>query len=250
MNAALRVRLPWLGSLLGVALAGCSASPEPSSEFRSIEPVCFENEGDIAEDAWVCGETLTVDCHDDALPEQIAVLLDPGACDDAQLAPLDGPFPPGEYDLDVVDEATGDAVCSARLEVTDEVPPDVTTVEIELWPPNHKFHAIELDECFAEVDDCDDRWDARLVWAASDEPSNANGDGNTSDDIVIRSSTGVELRSERQGGSNGRVYTLGFEVQDRSGNVSEGVCIVSVPHDQSGSAAIDDGEAYRIEVDE
>jgi len=53
----------------------------------------------------------------------------------------------------------------------------------------------------------------------------------------------VQLRSERQGGSNGRVYKLGWKATDDSGNETEGKCVVVVPHDQSGREAIDDGAA-------
>ena len=43
---------------------------------------------------------------------------------------------------------------------------------------------------------------------------------------------------------------IGFELSDHEGNISEGECRVSVPHEQSGSAAVDDGAAYVVEADE
>ncbi len=231
-------------------LLGCSATADPTPGFRSIEPVCVEDEGAIQEGDWVCGESITVDCHDDAVPEQIVVVLDEGGCDGAQLLALDGPFGPGEHDIDIIDDASGERVCHSELVVTDDRPPDVTTVEVELWPPNHKFHTVRLDDCFSHVDECDEDWDARLLWVTSDEPVNDNGDGNTSEDIVLLGPDGADLRAERQGGRNGRVYTLGFEVEDSSGNIDEGRCLVTVPHDRgTNGAAIDDGPAYRVEAE-
>ena len=57
------------------------------------------------------------------------------------------------------------------------------------------------------------------------------------------------VRSERQGGGNGRVYCVTFEVTDAGGNTAELVCRVGVPHDQSGEPPVDDGPegGYTVE---
>jgi hypothetical protein len=85
--------------------------------------------------------------------------------------------------------------------------------------------------------------DIVITSVSSDEPEDAQGkgDGNTVDDIVIVDSQTVELRAERQGGGNGRVYTINFGVTDTSGNTETGSCTVWVLHDQSGDTAVDDG---------
>ena len=212
--------------------------------------MCVEDLGEVDASGWICGEPLAIDCSTQEVPAEIFVVLDPGACGAADLLQIDGPFFPGIYDVEVVDDATGDALCVSELAVTDSLPPVVTTAEIELWPPNHKYHPVDLADCMVAVDDCDPSWEARLLWVSSDEPDDDVGDGNTSADIVVTSPTSVELRSERQGGRNGRVYTLGWEIEDGSGNLAEGVCLVTVPHDRGAKgAAIDDGEAYRIELE-
>jgi hypothetical protein len=57
----------------------------------------------------------------------------------------------------------------------------------------------------------------------SDEPDDiaGGGDGNTIHDIVIASNCkSVQLRAERDGNGNGRVYTITFKVRDASGNVT------------------------------
>ena len=70
--------------------------------------------------------------------------------------------------------------------------------------------------------------------------------GRTEPDIVDRGCDGVEVRVERQGGSNGRVYTLGWRATDDAGHSVEGVCEVQVVHDQRGRAPVRDAEAYRL----
>ncbi len=228
-------------------LAACQVDDEPAS-FRSIEPVCIEGDDDVPAGAWDCSEPLTLDCNDASVPDEIYVRLDDGQCDDVALQDVPGPFPPGDYDVVVVDGNSDDAVCTTQLTVTDALAPVVETEQLSLWPPNHKPHVIALADCITAVDDCDDDWTAVIDWVSSDEPDDDNGDGHTEGDVQLVASDAVALRSERQGGSNGRVYTVGFTVTDGSGNATEAECVVVVDHDNGKKgAAIDDGEAYRVE---
>ncbi|MBC8068801.1 MAG: hypothetical protein IAG13_10750 [Deltaproteobacteria bacterium] len=233
-----------------VLLAACHADQEDPSSFRSIEPVCVEDD-DLPVGAWDCSEPLVIDCNDASVPDEIYVRLEPGQCDGVTLQDMDGPFPPGEHDIVIIDGISNDAVCTTELTVTDAVAPVVTTERQSMWPPNHKYHDITLADCIDEVLDCDDDWVAAIDWVSSDEPDDDNGDGNTDADVVIVASDAVQLRSERQGGSNGRVYTIGFTVTDGSGNVTEAACEVAVDHDQGKSkgGAVADEEAYRVEAD-
>ena len=48
----------------------------------------------------------------------------------------------------------------------------------------------------------------------------------------------MQLRSERQGPKDGRVYKLGVRVVDGSGNASEGVCTVVVDRDQRAACSV------------
>lgn len=234
---------------------GCQADSDELT-FRSIEPVCVEAAGDdenddeAGADQWTCGEVRTIACEDlDELddPLELHVELEAGACDDADLQGVDGPFDVGANDIEVTDAASGDVVCTATLEVTDTDAPQVETQQVSLWPPNHKMHEIHVDDCIAELHDCDESPEVSILWASSDEPVNDTGDGNTDADIEIVDAERVQVRSERQGGSNGRVYTLGLEVIDSEGNTTQAECRVVVTHDQSGDGAIDDGAAYTVE---
>lgn len=232
---------------VAAVLAGmaCQVDEGEDAGFR-IAPVCVEGEG-VPEDAWACSEPLVIDCNEASVPDEIHVVVGDGECASLDLQEVPGPFPPGSHDIVVVDGDTGTAVCTTELVVTDALPPDVSTLELSLWPPNHKFHDITLADCIDVVDDCDPEWTAAIDFVSSDEPVNDKGDGNTEPDIEIVASDAVHLRSERQGGSNGRVYTIGFTVVDGSGNASEGECRVVVDHDQGNGQAIDDGESYRVE---
>jgi len=231
--------------LLGAA---CSSQSDEPVTLRNIEATCIEEAPD--ESDWTCDETRTVACEDvDDTDLEIVVEYDEGTCEDADLQDVEGPFEVGEHQIEIEDAASGDVVCTATLEVVDEHPPEAETELIEIWPPNHKMVDVSLDECIVDIYDCDDDVDARILWVTSDEADDANGDGNTTEDIAILASDLVSLRAERAGGSNGRVYTIGFELADHHDNVSEGECVVWVPHDQGGSGAVDDGPAVTVEAD-
>lgn len=137
--------------------------------------------------------------------------------------------------------------CNFKVTVNDAEAPVITpNAPIEMWPPNHQYETFSVTDLVANVsDNCDSTIGAASVVIASvssDEPDNSTGDGNTTDDIVIGGNCkSVQLRSERKGNGNGRVYTIALKVADAAGNVGTATAIVTVPHSQNGSPAIDDG---------
>jgi hypothetical protein len=76
----------------------------------------------------------------------------------------------------------------------------------------------------------------------SNEPVNSTGDGNTVPDWIIVNSNLVQLRSERKGNGDGRIYTIAVTCRDQYGNASTNTTTVTVPHDmgkgQSSPASI------------
>jgi hypothetical protein len=54
----------------------------------------------------------------------------------------------------------------------------------------------------------------------------------------------AEVRAEREGGGNGRVYHIFFTATDELGAACSGEVLVGVPHDQEGAPAVDDGALY------
>jgi hypothetical protein len=122
-----------------------------------------------------------------------------------------------------------------------------------LWSPNHKYVSTSLEACgISIVDQCQGpislgAASAAITCVTSDEVENGEGDGNTTEDMIIDSATTVRLRAERSGVGDGRVYNIHFRVTDAAGNPAHGVCQVTVPHDMSPPVgAIDSGAKYTV----
>jgi cysteine-rich repeat protein len=165
-------------------------------------------------------------------------------CGDVAVAgPHPGLFPLGTTAVSYTstDRSGNHASCSSTIQVVDTRPPHAEAERtVTLWPPNHAYHRVSLDDCDIDVHDAcggrltADASQARITCVTSDEPDNArgHGDGDTGHDIVLVDDRTVKLRAEREGSGDGRVYQIHFEVRDEAGNRGEGVCSVVVPHDQ------------------
>ena len=124
----------------------------------------------------------------------------------------------------------------------------MTTHTVELWPPNHELHHITADQCVTVLDACDPDVRVWFTSALSDEPEDSAGDGETDPDIMGLSCSGVDLRAERRGTMDGRVYTLGWHAEDHDHNSVDGTCKVIVPHDEGTHDAVDSGMDHRTEL--
>jgi len=151
------------------------------------------------------------------------------------------------------DAAGNTKSCTFNVTVKDVTPPVITLngQTITLWPPNHQYETIQVSDLVASASDlCDSSVNLSSVVIAmvtSDEPENSPGDGNTLNDIVIAANCkSVQLRSERKGNGDGRVYTITFKVTDSSGNSSTVTATVTVPKSQNGSPAVDSGVQYTV----
>ena len=151
-------------------------------------------------------------------------------------------------------DPSGNTGTAARqVSVADTTPPVLTVVSPGpiLWSPNHDYASFATTNLVTSATDtCDHAvsiGEVVITQATSDEPQNAPGSGNTINDIVISSDChSIQLRKERDGGGNGRVYTVFFRVTDASGNRTTNSVKATVPLDQSGTPAVDDGPAYTI----
>jgi hypothetical protein len=118
-----------------------------------------------------------------------------------------------------------------------------------LWPPNHKLHTYSLDDC-AGITMCPNGQsgavDGTVTKITVDEAIDVGqgGDGHTTNyDARIVDATHFELRSERQGGGDGRVYTVYYT--DASGN--DGSCQFLVPHNKGPfEGAVDSGTVVTV----
>ena len=111
-----------------------------------------------------------------------------------------------------------------------------------LWPPNHKLvdvsiNGITYPENLPTT--------VTITRVQQDEPVNGLGDGDSSPDAFGVGAAYVQLRAERSGTGNGRVYIVDFSATDADGDRCNGTVTVGVPHDQGGKKPpIDDGIRY------
>jgi hypothetical protein len=127
-------------------------------------------------------------------------------------------------------------------------PCEIETVDpIVLWPPSHELQAFSISDCVVALTGCgldglDINFDKALeiVSLSSDEHENGKGDGHTCGDIALTSPSSFEVRSERTGGGDGRVYTIGLRYTDAWQQHSYASCQVVVPSSASVTA-VDSG---------
>ena len=155
--------------------------------------------------------------------------------------------------LTVTSSAGGSDDDTVVINVVDTTAPVITLngQTPSMWPPNHKYHTFGVTDFVTSVtDSCGTTLGVGNVvisQVTSDEVENNGGDGNTLNDIVIAPDCrSVQLRSEREGGGNGRVYTITFRVVDASGNATTATARVTVPKSQGSGPAVDDGPHYTV----
>ena len=201
-------------------------------------------------------DPMTVECH--------TAFSDPGATANDGCA---GSFPasasgtvnvnvPGTYTItyNASDPSGNPATPQARtVNVVDSTAPVITLNGLApvMWPPNHKYQTFTVTDFVTSVtDSCNTGLGVGSVvisQVTSDELENSGADGNTLNDIVIAANCkSVQLRSEREGNGDGRVYTIRFKVTDSSGNVGTATAKVSVPKSQGSGPAVDSGPHYTV----
>jgi hypothetical protein len=149
-----------------------------------------------------------------------------------------------------VDELNQTASCSFDVTVHDTAGPVVTTtLGGTYWPPSHGYRSFSLHDCVTSVvDACHGALSVdaagKIVRITSDEVEDGPADGATCNDIVITGNTTANLRAEREGNGDGRVYTVHFTVGDSDGNQTAATCQIHVSHDLPAGPAVDSGPAY------
>jgi hypothetical protein len=239
--------LYWVVCAMSCALFACDEDEASVNAAALLTAEC-ESADDIPAEAWVCPADRVLECGAD---DTVFVVNDEGtSCEGEDVVlPEDGPFAVGEHTITISDDE-GNELCSAELTVVDTEPPVLEEHTVKLWPPNHKLHAIAVEDCVSVTDACDGELEAEFLWASSDEPIDDIGDGHHMPDIgVSDDGETVCVRAERQGPKDGRVYTLGVRVVDDAGNETLGECHVIVDHDQRGVTGVDSSEAYRVAFD-
>ncbi len=126
-----------------------------------------------------------------------------------------------------IDEATTDVVVTP--DVTAPVINEIRATPNTLWAPNHKLRRVTIDVSVADA--CGDSM-CRIIGVTSSEPGDGRGANGTEPDWMVVDDLAVQLRAERSGGAEQRVYTVTLSCIDAAGNESIGDVTVTVPHDQ------------------
>lgn len=149
------------------------------------------------------------------------------------------------------DGANNTTTATQTVTVVDNTVPVITLNgnTPSMWPPNHKYKSFAVTDFVSSVfDNCGgvSVSDVVIDNVTSDETENGNGDGNTTNDILIAANCkSVQLRSERDGGGDGRAYTITFRLKDTHGNVTTTTATVVVRHNP-GETVVNSGVHYTV----
>jgi predicted extracellular nuclease len=113
-----------------------------------------------------------------------------------------------------------------------------------LFPPNHRLVEIAIE---GVTDPEGDPVTIVVDSIFSDEAVDADDSGNTAPDARGVGESTAEVRAERVGDGNGRVYTIGFTVTDDFGGSCTGEVTVGVPIGRRGPV-VDDGPNFDATV--
>lgn len=110
-----------------------------------------------------------------------------------------------------------------------------------LWPPDHKLEtiSIQVNAKTADGSQTIDLGELSVAEVISNEPEDGLGDGDQApdwDSIITDPTDGgqiwLDLRRERSGKGNGRVYTIAIVATDEYGNAQQAYVTVKVPHNK------------------
>ena len=132
-----------------------------------------------------------------------------------------------------VSDGQATATDTVAITVQDTTAPAIETLAANpnvLWPPNHKMIPITLSASTTDI--CDPTPSCNIMSVDSTEPTNGLENGDITPDWEVTGKLSLNLRAERYGQGNGRVYTITIGCTDASGNILTQPVTVSVPHDQ------------------
>lgn len=134
----------------------------------------------------------------------------------------------------VVDDGNGGtSEDTVEVVVRDTTPPTIASAAPSvtvLWPPNHQLVTIGVS--VSATDGVTPSPACRVTHVSSNEPVNGLGDGDTAPDWIVSADLFVQLRAERAGKGNGRVYSVSVACSDETGNAATTVVTVRVPKSQ------------------
>jgi Thrombospondin type 3 repeat len=214
-------------------IEGCGASPRQQlqgyDDWANLQ-YNFRESGDFAD--LVHLSTLRVD----EITLEEALALSPDSDGDGVKDLLDNCrliSNPDQVDSDR--DGVGDAC--------ENLPPDCSGAipsGSELFPPNHQFISINI---LGVTDPNGDPVTITINSIRQDEPVRGGGSGNTCPDGSGVGTSTAQVRAERAGTGNGRVYHINFRADDGRGGTCTGEVTVCVPHDR-GRGCLDGGPLF------
>jgi hypothetical protein len=156
-----------------------------------------------------------------------------GSCGAITASPSSGSFFPVGTTTVVVTSLRLDGTtdtCSFTVTVNDTELPVVSAATVDkpsLWPPLHQMETVTVN--YTATDNCGVTCTLSVT---SNEPVDGLGDGDASPDWIIIDAHHVQLRAERSGKGNGRIYTITVTCKDAANNTVVKTVTVQVPKNQ------------------
>ncbi len=128
------------------------------------------------------------------------------------------------------DYDSGNNTASAAITASNP-PPVISNVSVSpsvLWQPQHDMRDVTVS--YTVTDNCGTP--SLALGVVSNEPVLGQGDGNTSPDWIVLDAERLQLRAEREGGGNGRIYSITITATDSGGGSSSQPAQVTVPKSQ------------------
>jgi hypothetical protein len=108
---------------------------------------------------------------------------------------------------------------------------NVSLDKTTIWSPNHKM--VPITATINDSDSTSGIDSVVLTSITSNEPLQSDDIQGATYNTPTGTTDTFELRADRLGSGNGRIYTITFTVSDKAGNVTTKSVTVTVPHDQS-----------------
>jgi hypothetical protein len=165
-------------------------------------------------------------------PVNLGAPITSDICDASPLVTKDAPgvFPLGATTVHwlATDHSGNQTRASQTVTVRDTTPPtftDLSTSPAILWPPNHNMVRVAVTATGS--DSCSPSVTCKIVAIKSNEPVD-----DSQGDWVVTGNLTANLRADRLGSGNGRIYAVTVQCMDKAGNSTTKDTLVTVPHDQ------------------
>jgi PKD repeat protein len=150
--------------------------------------------------------------------------------------------------LTVTDNDGASSTCTTTAEIGSgptNQPPNCSQARpsvSEIWPGNHQFVRVSV---LGVTDPDGDPVTITIDGVTQDEPLSGPGYGNHCPDARPAGTSRVDLRAERGGSGDGRVYEISFTASDGQGGTCSGTVSVCVPKNQSPhNVCVDSGQEF------